>query len=40
VITEDVPPGALGIERTEQVNVKGYRERKEAQKASKRGRKK
>jgi bifunctional UDP-N-acetylglucosamine pyrophosphorylase/glucosamine-1-phosphate N-acetyltransferase len=28
VITEDVPPGALGIERAEQKNVEGYAEKK------------
>jgi bifunctional UDP-N-acetylglucosamine pyrophosphorylase / glucosamine-1-phosphate N-acetyltransferase len=28
VITEDVPPGALGIERAEQENVEGYAEKK------------
>jgi bifunctional UDP-N-acetylglucosamine pyrophosphorylase / glucosamine-1-phosphate N-acetyltransferase len=28
VITEDVPPGALGIERAEQKNVEGYAEEK------------
>jgi bifunctional UDP-N-acetylglucosamine pyrophosphorylase/glucosamine-1-phosphate N-acetyltransferase len=28
VITEDVPPGALGIERAEQRNVEGYAEKK------------
>jgi bifunctional UDP-N-acetylglucosamine pyrophosphorylase/glucosamine-1-phosphate N-acetyltransferase len=28
VITEDVPPGALGISRAEQVNVEGFAERK------------
>jgi bifunctional UDP-N-acetylglucosamine pyrophosphorylase / glucosamine-1-phosphate N-acetyltransferase len=31
VITEDVPPGALAIERGEQRTVEGYRERKDAQ---------
>ena len=31
VITKDVPPGSLAVERTEQRNVQGYRERKEAQ---------
>jgi bifunctional UDP-N-acetylglucosamine pyrophosphorylase/glucosamine-1-phosphate N-acetyltransferase len=31
-ITLDVPEGALGIERAEQRNVEGYRERKEASK--------
>jgi bifunctional UDP-N-acetylglucosamine pyrophosphorylase/glucosamine-1-phosphate N-acetyltransferase len=30
VITEDVPPGALGIARSEQANVEGYAERKAA----------
>jgi bifunctional UDP-N-acetylglucosamine pyrophosphorylase/glucosamine-1-phosphate N-acetyltransferase len=30
VITEDVPPGALGIARSEQTNVEGYAERKAA----------
>ncbi|HSJ50934.1 MAG TPA: bifunctional UDP-N-acetylglucosamine diphosphorylase/glucosamine-1-phosphate N-acetyltransferase GlmU [Actinomycetota bacterium] len=29
VITEDVPAGALGIERTEQRNVEGYRKRRD-----------
>ena len=29
VITEDVPPGALGISRPEQKNVEGYAERME-----------
>jgi bifunctional UDP-N-acetylglucosamine pyrophosphorylase / glucosamine-1-phosphate N-acetyltransferase len=28
VITEDVPPGALGIERAEQKNVEGYAKEK------------
>ena len=28
VITEDVPPGALGISRAEQKNVEGYAEKK------------
>jgi bifunctional UDP-N-acetylglucosamine pyrophosphorylase/glucosamine-1-phosphate N-acetyltransferase len=28
VITDDVPPGALGITRSEQENVDGYAERK------------
>jgi bifunctional UDP-N-acetylglucosamine pyrophosphorylase/glucosamine-1-phosphate N-acetyltransferase len=31
VISEDVPSGALGIERGQQSNVRGYRKRKEAQ---------
>jgi len=30
VITKNVPAGALGIERSEQRNVEGFRERKEA----------
>ena len=34
VITKSVPAGALAVERSEQVNVKGYRDRKEAQKAA------
>jgi bifunctional UDP-N-acetylglucosamine pyrophosphorylase/glucosamine-1-phosphate N-acetyltransferase len=34
-ITEDVPAGALGIERSEQRNVPGYRERKDAEKGKK-----
>ena len=37
VITKDVPAGALGVERSDQVNVKGYRERKEQEKAKGRG---
>jgi len=37
VITKDVPAGALGVERSDQVNVKGYRERKEREKAKGRG---
>jgi bifunctional UDP-N-acetylglucosamine pyrophosphorylase/glucosamine-1-phosphate N-acetyltransferase len=28
VITDDVPPGALGISRPEQRNVEGYAEKK------------
>jgi bifunctional N-acetylglucosamine-1-phosphate-uridyltransferase/glucosamine-1-phosphate-acetyltransferase GlmU-like protein len=28
VITEDVPPGALGISRAEQTNVEGFADRK------------
>jgi bifunctional N-acetylglucosamine-1-phosphate-uridyltransferase/glucosamine-1-phosphate-acetyltransferase GlmU-like protein len=28
VISEDVPPGALGISRTEQRNVEGYAEKR------------
>ncbi len=31
VISEDVPAGALGIERSTQTNVRGYRKRKDAQ---------
>jgi bifunctional UDP-N-acetylglucosamine pyrophosphorylase/glucosamine-1-phosphate N-acetyltransferase len=31
VITRDVPPGALAVERSEQRVVKGYRERKDAE---------
>jgi bifunctional UDP-N-acetylglucosamine pyrophosphorylase/glucosamine-1-phosphate N-acetyltransferase len=31
VITKDVPDGALGVERAEQRNVEGYRERKDAE---------
>jgi bifunctional UDP-N-acetylglucosamine pyrophosphorylase/glucosamine-1-phosphate N-acetyltransferase len=33
VITKDVPPGALAVERSEQRTVKGYRERKDAEHA-------
>jgi bifunctional UDP-N-acetylglucosamine pyrophosphorylase/glucosamine-1-phosphate N-acetyltransferase len=35
VITKDVPAGALGVERTDQKNVKGYRKRTDAKHASK-----
>lgn len=35
VITEDVPPGALALERSEQRVVKGYRKRKDAEAQSK-----
>ena len=35
-INKDVPAGALGIERAEQRNVEGYRERKEASKRASR----
>ncbi len=35
VITKDVPAGALGVERTDQKNVKGYRRRADAKHASK-----
>lgn len=31
VITKDVPDGSLGVERTEQRNVEGYRKRKDAE---------
>jgi bifunctional N-acetylglucosamine-1-phosphate-uridyltransferase/glucosamine-1-phosphate-acetyltransferase GlmU-like protein len=31
VITEDVPPGALGISRAEQENVEGFAEKKARQ---------
>jgi bifunctional UDP-N-acetylglucosamine pyrophosphorylase/glucosamine-1-phosphate N-acetyltransferase len=30
VISKDVPPGALGIERSEQRNIEGFVERREA----------
>jgi bifunctional UDP-N-acetylglucosamine pyrophosphorylase/glucosamine-1-phosphate N-acetyltransferase len=33
VITENVPAGALAVERSEQRTVKGYRKRKDAEKA-------
>jgi bifunctional UDP-N-acetylglucosamine pyrophosphorylase / glucosamine-1-phosphate N-acetyltransferase len=35
VITEDVPAGALGIERSEQHNIEGFRKRKESRKRGK-----
>jgi bifunctional UDP-N-acetylglucosamine pyrophosphorylase/glucosamine-1-phosphate N-acetyltransferase len=35
VITKDVPAGALGVERTDQRNVKGYRKRTDAKRHSK-----
>ena len=35
VITKDVPPGALAVERAEQRTVKGYRKRKDAEAATK-----
>ena len=35
VITKDVPAGALGVERADQKNVKGYRKRTDAKHASK-----
>jgi bifunctional UDP-N-acetylglucosamine pyrophosphorylase/glucosamine-1-phosphate N-acetyltransferase len=28
IITEDVPPGALGIARSRQTNIEGYAERR------------
>ena len=31
VITKDVPPGSLAVERSEQRIVKGYRKRKDAE---------
>jgi bifunctional UDP-N-acetylglucosamine pyrophosphorylase/glucosamine-1-phosphate N-acetyltransferase len=31
VITKDVPPGALAVERSEQRVIEGYRERKDAE---------
>ncbi len=34
VIGEDVPPGALGLTRPEQINIEGYAERKAAQQGS------
>jgi bifunctional UDP-N-acetylglucosamine pyrophosphorylase/glucosamine-1-phosphate N-acetyltransferase len=37
VISKDVPAGALGVERTEQRNVRGYRKRKDAQRAANEG---
>ncbi|HEU4529202.1 MAG TPA: bifunctional UDP-N-acetylglucosamine diphosphorylase/glucosamine-1-phosphate N-acetyltransferase GlmU [Actinomycetota bacterium] len=43
VITKDVPPGALAVERSEQRIVEGYRERKDAEakrKAAARGKRK
>jgi bifunctional UDP-N-acetylglucosamine pyrophosphorylase/glucosamine-1-phosphate N-acetyltransferase len=39
VITKDVPPGALAVERSEQRVVEGYRKRKDAE-AGARGRRK
>lgn len=38
VITRDVPPGALAIERSDQRTVPGYRKRKEQEKAARRRR--
>jgi bifunctional UDP-N-acetylglucosamine pyrophosphorylase / glucosamine-1-phosphate N-acetyltransferase len=38
VITKNVPAGALGVERTEQRNIRGYDERKRAAYAKKAGR--
>jgi len=40
VITKNVPAGALGIERSEQRNLEGFRDRKERQHVRKRGRSK
>jgi bifunctional UDP-N-acetylglucosamine pyrophosphorylase/glucosamine-1-phosphate N-acetyltransferase len=37
VITRDVPPGALAVERSEQRTVEGYRDRKDGE-AGARGR--
>jgi bifunctional UDP-N-acetylglucosamine pyrophosphorylase/glucosamine-1-phosphate N-acetyltransferase len=36
VVTKDVPAGALAIERAEQRNVPGFRDRKERRKAAER----
>jgi bifunctional UDP-N-acetylglucosamine pyrophosphorylase/glucosamine-1-phosphate N-acetyltransferase len=36
VITKDVPPGALAVERAEQRTVPGYRQRKDAEHADRR----
>lgn len=36
VLTEDVPAGALAVERSEQRTIEGYRKRKDAEKAGKR----
>jgi bifunctional UDP-N-acetylglucosamine pyrophosphorylase/glucosamine-1-phosphate N-acetyltransferase len=36
VITKDVPPGALAVERSEQRIVPGYRDRKDAEAGAKR----
>ena len=37
VITKDVPPGALGIERAEQRNIPGFRDRKDRAKRRAKG---
>jgi bifunctional UDP-N-acetylglucosamine pyrophosphorylase/glucosamine-1-phosphate N-acetyltransferase len=37
VITKDVPPGALAVERSEQRTVKGYRSRKDAEAGARAG---
>jgi bifunctional UDP-N-acetylglucosamine pyrophosphorylase/glucosamine-1-phosphate N-acetyltransferase len=37
VITQDVPAGALAVERSEQKNVRGYRKRKDAQHRTRKG---
>ena len=35
MISEDVPGGALGLTRPEQVNIDGYAERKAAERSNK-----
>ena len=35
VITEDVPPGALGVARQRQTNIEGYAERVQEQRGEK-----
>jgi bifunctional UDP-N-acetylglucosamine pyrophosphorylase/glucosamine-1-phosphate N-acetyltransferase len=37
VITKDVPAGALGIERSDQRNIEGFRSRQEARRRARRG---
>jgi bifunctional N-acetylglucosamine-1-phosphate-uridyltransferase/glucosamine-1-phosphate-acetyltransferase GlmU-like protein len=37
VITQDIPPGALGISRPEQQNVEGYAERTAREASSQEG---
>jgi bifunctional UDP-N-acetylglucosamine pyrophosphorylase/glucosamine-1-phosphate N-acetyltransferase len=37
VITKDVPPGALAVERSEQRIIEGYRSRKDAEHAARTG---
>ncbi|HYY09065.1 MAG TPA: DapH/DapD/GlmU-related protein, partial [Actinomycetota bacterium] len=39
VITRDVPPGALAVERADQKVIEGYRERKDAESKRRTGRK-